>query len=163
MNLALDDVRAAEARRMVQDGYEPVLKKSRWSVLKRPENLTDKQHVKLRDVLRYNLASVRALAEGDIPRLMGLRLAHLGGQVPGPVDKPGDALSHRADEEIRPHDSRSPRAIAELLSRLKGVPQRRNRGTEQQSESQYEKSLRLPNVCHDRNRALSCAWQITRT
>jgi transposase len=94
MNLALDDVRAAKARRMVQDGYEPVLKKSRWCVLKRPENLTDKQYVKLRDVLRYSLASVRALAEGDIPRLMWLRLAHLGGQVPGPVDKPGDALSH---------------------------------------------------------------------
>jgi transposase len=60
MNLALDDVRAAEARRMVQDGYEPVLKKSRWCLLKRPENLTDHQRVKLRDVLRYNLASVRA-------------------------------------------------------------------------------------------------------
>ena len=60
MNLALDDVRAAEARRLVQDGYEPVLKKSRWCLLKRPENLTDHQRVKLRDVLRYNLASVRA-------------------------------------------------------------------------------------------------------
>jgi transposase len=60
MNLALDDVRAAEARRLVQDGYEPVLKKSRWCLLKRPGNLTDNQRVKLRDVLRYNLASVRA-------------------------------------------------------------------------------------------------------
>jgi transposase len=60
MNLALDDVRAAEARRMLQDGYEPVLRKSRWCLLKRPENLTDNQRVKLRDVLRYNLASVRA-------------------------------------------------------------------------------------------------------
>jgi len=60
MNLTLDDVRAAEARRMVQDGYEPVLKKSRWCLLKRPTNLTDHQRVKLRDVLRYNLASVRA-------------------------------------------------------------------------------------------------------
>ena len=60
MNLALDDVRAAEARRLVQDGYEPVLKKSRWCLLKRPENLTDNQRVKLRDVLRYNLTSVRA-------------------------------------------------------------------------------------------------------
>jgi len=60
MNLALDDVRATEARCMVQDGYEPVLKKSRWCLLKRPDNLTDKQRVKLRDVLRYNLASVRA-------------------------------------------------------------------------------------------------------
>ncbi len=60
MNLAIDDVRASEARRMVQDGYEPILKKSRWCLLKRPANLTDNQRVKLRDVLRYNLASVRA-------------------------------------------------------------------------------------------------------
>jgi transposase len=60
MNLALDDVRAAEARRMAQDGYEPVLKKSRWCLLKRPENLTDKQGIKLRELLRYNLKSVRA-------------------------------------------------------------------------------------------------------
>jgi transposase len=60
LNLALDEVRAAEARRLVQDGYEPVLKKSRWCLLKRRENLTSKQRVKLRDVLRYNLQSVRA-------------------------------------------------------------------------------------------------------
>lgn len=60
MNLAIDEVRAGEARRLVQDGYEPVLKKSRWCLLKRPENLTDKQRIKLRDVLRYNLKSVRA-------------------------------------------------------------------------------------------------------
>lgn len=60
MNLAIDEVRAGEARRMMQDGYEPVLKKSRWCLLKRPENLTDKQRIKLRDVLRYNLKSVRA-------------------------------------------------------------------------------------------------------
>jgi len=60
MNLALDEVRAAEARRMAQDGYEPVLKKSRWCLLKRPQNLTDKQGIKLRELLRYNLKSVRA-------------------------------------------------------------------------------------------------------
>ena len=60
MNLAIDDVRAAEARRMAQDGYEPVLKKSRWCLLKRRENLTDTQRLRLRDLLRYNLKSVRA-------------------------------------------------------------------------------------------------------
>jgi transposase len=57
---AIDDVRAGEARRMKQDGYEPVLKHSRWCLLKRPENLTDKQTVKLDELLRYNLQSVRA-------------------------------------------------------------------------------------------------------
>jgi len=60
LNLALDEVRASEARRLVQDGYEPVLKKTRWCLLKRRENLTNKQRGKLRDVLRYNLQSVRA-------------------------------------------------------------------------------------------------------
>jgi transposase len=60
MNLALDDVRAAEARRMAQAGYEPLLKKSRWCLLKRPENLTEGQRLKLRDLVRYNLQSVRA-------------------------------------------------------------------------------------------------------
>jgi transposase len=60
MNLALDDVRAAEARRMAQQGYDPVLKKSRWCLLKRPSNLTDNQRLKLRELLAFNLKSVRA-------------------------------------------------------------------------------------------------------
>jgi transposase len=60
MNLALDEVRAAEARRMAHDGYEPLLKKSRWCLLKRRKNLTDTQQLRLRDLLRYNLQSVRA-------------------------------------------------------------------------------------------------------
>ena len=60
LNKALDEVRASEARRMVREGYEPVLKKKRWCLLKRPENLTDKQRVSLRELLGYNLKSVRA-------------------------------------------------------------------------------------------------------
>lgn len=60
MNSAIDDVRAAEARRMAHDGYEPVLKKSHWCLLKRRENLTDTQRLRLRDLLRYNLKSARA-------------------------------------------------------------------------------------------------------
>jgi transposase len=60
MNGALDDVRAAEARRLVRDGYEPVLTKTRWCVLKRKGNLTAKQRFRLRDLLRYNLKTVRA-------------------------------------------------------------------------------------------------------
>ena len=60
LNTALDEIRAGEARQLLRDGYEPVLKKSRWCLLKRPKNLTDHQRVKLREVLRYNLKSVRA-------------------------------------------------------------------------------------------------------
>ena len=60
MNDALDDVRAAEARRLAQDGYEPVLHKARWCVLKRKANLTRTQRFRLRDLLHYNLQTVRA-------------------------------------------------------------------------------------------------------
>jgi len=60
VNKAVDDVRASEARQLRRDGYEPILKHTRWCFLKRPENLTDTQHDKLTDVLRYNLRSVRA-------------------------------------------------------------------------------------------------------
>jgi transposase len=45
---------------MKADGYEPLLKHSRWCLLKRPENLTGKQEIKLADLLRYNLRTVRA-------------------------------------------------------------------------------------------------------
>ena len=55
MNKALDEVRAKETRRMKHDGLDPVLRKSRWLVLKRQENLADERRFRLRDLLRYNL------------------------------------------------------------------------------------------------------------
>jgi len=60
MNKAIDEVRAGEVKRLKRDGYEPVLKHSRWCLLKRPENLTEKQTVKLKELLKYNLRTVRA-------------------------------------------------------------------------------------------------------
>ena len=60
LNLAIDEIRSGEARQLIKDGYEPVLKRSRWRLLKRPDNLTDTQRIKLGEVLRYNLKSVRA-------------------------------------------------------------------------------------------------------
>jgi transposase len=60
MNKALDEVRAGESRRMAMEGRTPVLKKSRWLLLKREENLKTEQRLRLRDILRYNLRTVRA-------------------------------------------------------------------------------------------------------
>ena len=69
MNEALDEVRRSEARRLAADGYEPVLKHSRWCLLKRPENRTDKETVKLSELLQYNLQSVRShLSREDFQR-----------------------------------------------------------------------------------------------
>ena len=60
MNDALNEVRAQEARRLKREGYEPVLKKTRWLLLKRKGNLQQKEKGRLRDLLNYNLRTVRA-------------------------------------------------------------------------------------------------------
>jgi len=60
MNKALDEIRAGESRRIASEGGVPVLKKSRWLLLKREENLKTEQRFRLRDLLRYNLKTVRA-------------------------------------------------------------------------------------------------------
>lgn len=60
LNQAIDEVRRKEAKQMAADGYEPVLKRSRWCFLKRVENLTSGQATKLAEVLQYNLRTVRA-------------------------------------------------------------------------------------------------------
>ena len=60
MSKAIDKVRAQEAKRLKAAGYEPVLTGTRFCLLKRPENLTESQEIKLADLLRYNLRAVRA-------------------------------------------------------------------------------------------------------
>ena len=80
MNKALDEVRAAESRRMAQDGHEPLLKKSRWCVLKRKANLTVQQKFRLRDLLRYNLQTVRAsLLKEDFQQFWTYQSPHWAG------------------------------------------------------------------------------------
>jgi transposase len=74
MNKAIDEVRRAEAKRLKRDGYEHILKNSRWCLLKRPENLTDKETVKLSEILKYNLQTVRArLQREDFQRFWEYR------------------------------------------------------------------------------------------
>ena len=55
MNKALDEIRAGESRRIASEAGVPVLKKSRWLLLKREENLKTEPRFRLRDLLRYNL------------------------------------------------------------------------------------------------------------
>ena len=60
MNIAIDKVRATEARELAAEGID-VLKNARWCVLKRPENLTEKQEAKLAQLeQRRNLKTFRA-------------------------------------------------------------------------------------------------------
>lgn len=77
---AIDEVRAQEARELRARGREPVLTKTRWLLLKRPENLTEKQEVRLADLLRYNLRSVRSyLLKEDFQFFWGYRSPYWAG------------------------------------------------------------------------------------
>jgi len=60
LSKAIDKVRAEEVRTLKAQGSEPLLTKTRWLLLKRPENLSENQETKLADLLRYNLKSVRS-------------------------------------------------------------------------------------------------------
>ena len=52
-----EPVSVGKCRKM---GYKPVLKHSRWCLLKRWDNLTRKQEAELKELLQHNLKSVRA-------------------------------------------------------------------------------------------------------
>jgi len=57
---AVDEVRRQEAKKLATEGYEPILKNSRYCFLKRPRNFTIRQAAKLGDLLAYDLRTVRA-------------------------------------------------------------------------------------------------------
>ena len=59
---AIDEVRRQEVKQLAAEGYEPVLKNTRYCFLKRACNLTIRQSTKLRELLKYDLKSMRALA-----------------------------------------------------------------------------------------------------
>jgi transposase len=62
MNKALDEVRAKETRilKARARGTKVILTHSRWCLLKRPENLSEHQAIRLKDLLSYNLQTIRA-------------------------------------------------------------------------------------------------------
>ena len=81
MNKAIDKVRATEAKTLKAQGKEPVLTGSRWCLLKRPENRTEKQTVKLKELLAINLKTVRAyLLKEDFQRFWAYKSAGWAGK-----------------------------------------------------------------------------------
>jgi transposase len=81
LSKAIDEVRAKEAKRLEAAGYEPVLKHTRWCLLKRPEKHTPRQRSRLRELLSYNLKTVRAyLLKEDFDFLWHYKSAHWAGR-----------------------------------------------------------------------------------
>ena len=122
---AIDEVRAAQARKLAAEGKAPVLKRSRWLLLKRPENLTDAQSERLAELVRRNLRTVRAyLLKEDFQALWEYVSPYWAGRFRpssprkrGPVVHPHDAFAARPDEEGRAHDAFASRAGLELVPR----------------------------------------------
>jgi transposase len=58
-NEAIDEIRRDEVKQFNANGQENVLNRGRWLLLKRPENLSDKQTVRMGELLKLNLASIK--------------------------------------------------------------------------------------------------------
>ena len=58
-NEAIDEIRRDEVKRFKADEQENVLERGRWLLLKRPENLDEKQTTRLAKLLKLNLASIK--------------------------------------------------------------------------------------------------------
>ena len=81
MSTAINEIRAQEARELKAEGYEPILKNTRWLLLKRSENLTEKQEPRLAELLQYNLRAVRAyLLKEDFQFFWEYRSPYWAGQ-----------------------------------------------------------------------------------
>jgi transposase len=60
LHKAVDETRRRDAAELRRKGDAVTLKHTRWCLLKRPANLTTKQRGRLRNLLRFNLKTVRA-------------------------------------------------------------------------------------------------------
>lgn len=59
LNDAVDETRREETAQLKRDGYVPILENSRWCWLKNKRNQKPSQLARLRDLLHYNLKTVR--------------------------------------------------------------------------------------------------------
>jgi transposase len=60
-NEAIDKTRRKEALELKIDGYEQILKNSRWCLLKNRNKQSEAQLAKLKELLKYNLKSVKCM------------------------------------------------------------------------------------------------------
>ena len=81
MSKAIDKVRTTEVKTLKAKGLKPVLTNSRWCLLKRPENRTEKQIIKLQELVAINLKTVKAfLLKEDFQRFWDYKSAGWAGK-----------------------------------------------------------------------------------
>ncbi len=73
-NEAIDKTRREEVKKLQAEGEVNVLEKSRWLLLKKPPNLSEKQTARLSEILKINLSSIKAyLMREDFQRFWEYR------------------------------------------------------------------------------------------
>src|SRR4051812_38380817 len=98
MNKALDRVRAGESGRIQREGRNPILKKSRWLLLKRSENLQDEQHCRLREICSATTS------RPSVPTFLRKPFSSSGTTTPrlGPVSSSTSGAAKRCDPASNP-------------------------------------------------------------
>lgn len=80
-NEAIDEIRRVEANEFKATKQVNVLEKGRWLLLKRPENLSEKQTVRLGELLKLNLSSIKGyLLREDFQRFWDYHRADFAGK-----------------------------------------------------------------------------------
>jgi transposase len=128
----------------LEDSIEGHLLHTRWCLLKRPENLTEKQEVKLAELLHYNLKAVRTyLLKEDFQFFWDYRSPTWAGKF---LDRwCTRALRSRLEPMKKvARMLQASAAAAELVSGQKENFQRGRRGSQQPLETDPQKSLWLP-------------------
>lgn len=73
-NEAVDEVRRSEVKELKDSGNDNVLEKAKYILLKRPENLSDKQSGRLDELVKINLSSIKAyLLKEDFQEFWSMR------------------------------------------------------------------------------------------
>ena len=81
---AIDEVRVGEAKQRKAQGEEPVLKNTRWLLLRRKENLSEEQEPKLAELVKLNLRTARAyLLKKDFQQFWDCRSPTAAGKFLG--------------------------------------------------------------------------------
>ena len=132
-------------------------------LLKRPENLTEKQAVKLNELLQYNLKSdPQPSDEGGLSAILELHLSAWAGKF---LDE-WCTRAMRSKIEPMKKMARTIREKRELILnwfRADGTDLGRDcRGLQQQTKTDHQKIVRLPHPKSLRNRPLSQPRQPTR-
>ena len=118
MSKALDQVRATEVKQLQADGYEPILKGSRWLLLKRPENLSENQAIKLKDLTSIqSQVRTKSFDEGGLPTLLEVPIPGWGRKVPRCMVHTRHAKQNRTDEEDGQDTAQETGLTAELVPR----------------------------------------------